>query len=212
MADLLAGVPIVGVQRDGLEMQARCIDRLDRAVVQVASEPGALLGHQPCAVKGLDLLAGLHLSERALLFITTNLGLLRAGEAGLAKLEEGLANLERTSPEIADGTDPGHSASATSLIQWFLAEGTNRPTGRRSSDQIVRRFRQKVLGADTPERLSQALDLLRALAGVLASPAVALQRGEEIAAQFNLEAAPLDRKSTRLNSSHVALSRMPSSA
>ena len=81
--------------------------------------------------------------------------------------------------------------SATSLIQWFLAEGTNRPTGRRSSDQIVRRFRQKVLGADTPERLSQALDLLRALAGVLAAPAVALQRGEEIAAQFNLEAAPL---------------------
>jgi histidyl-tRNA synthetase len=115
--------------------------------------------------------------------------LLRAGAEGIRRLEGGLAELERTVPDATEGD--GRTASTTSLVQWFLTEGTSRPTGRRTPDQIVKRFREKVMGADAPERLQQAIALLRELAEVVAAPAVALERGAAIAARHGLAAEPL---------------------
>lgn len=150
--------------------------------------PRVVVGHAGLAPQ---LLAELQVSERARLYIASHLDLLRAGDEGAARLREGLAELERTAPASPAGEDDLRTASTTSLIQWFLAEGTTRPTGRRSPDQIVRRFREKVMGVDAPERLERALGLVQALAGVVAGPDAALAEGEAIAARYGLRAAPL---------------------
>ena len=172
-----------GSPRADAELIAAAALGLRAAGVQ---RPRVIVGHAGLAPV---LLAEMALSERARLYLTAHLDLLRAGADGLRRLEVGLAELERAVPDAVEGD--ARTASTTSLIQWFLTEGTNRSTGRRSPDQIVKRFREKVMGADAPERLQKAVALLRELSDVVAPPVVALQRGAAIAARHGLAAEPL---------------------
>jgi len=149
--------------------------------------PRIVIGHAGLAPA---LLAELGISERARLYIAAHLDLVREGPAGVEALRSELLDLSRPPAELGIDLDAGRAA-ATSLIQWFLAEGTKRSTGRRTSDDIVRRFRDKVLGADTPVQLERAISLVRQLTAVVAAPAEALRQGEAVAAAFGLAAQPL---------------------
>lgn len=179
------GCELIGAAgpRADAELLAAAADSLR---VLGAPNPRLVIGHAGLAPA---LLAGLELSERARIYITSHLDLVRSGPDGLERLQDAVMAME--SAAIPDAAEGPRSASATSLIEWFLDEHTTRPTGRRSSEQIVRRFRQKVMGVDTPERLERGLALVRALSEVTASPSEALNKGERILKEFQLPTAPL---------------------
>ena len=97
---------------------------------------------------------------------------------------------------LAAGDDPppyafAQTDEALNLVGWLLSEGATRPTGRRSTDQIVRRFRDKLHGADDPTEVDKALSLLGHLSAIRSDPTAALEKGRSTIAACKLRPGPL---------------------
>lgn len=151
-----------------------------------------IIGHAGLVPQLLD---GLQLSERVRMFLAGHLELLRQGLEGQQRLREGLEELR--SPQGASPTEPAagvetEARSNADLMAWLSSQGNAKPTGRRSTEDIVRRFTAKVQGADNPAHVERALGLVTALAGVQAAPELALARGRSIVQQYGLDPAPLN--------------------
>lgn len=155
--------------------------------------PRVVIGHAGLVPKLLD---GFRLSERVKMYMGRHLELLREGAGGMAALREGLDEL-RVVPaatigkgdQVSSAADAGEVAG---LVRWLMDEGTARPTGRRTTEEILQRFQAKLQTADNPQHMEQAIALAAELAPVCAAPSQALAEGRAIAKRYGLSSEPLE--------------------
>ena len=186
----------------GVELIGTASPRADAELLALACRGSQALGLSSLRLvighAGLvpRLLEGMQISERARLYLGAHLELARDGADGLDRLRQGLQEvLVLPAEQLAERPTPRNGLAteeASNLAGWFLREGTSRHTGRRTPEEIVRRFRDKLEGADDPKHLERALALAADLAKVTAPPEEALQRGREIAQRYGLDPGPLE--------------------
>ena len=87
-----------------------------------------------------------------------------------------------------------------------LVTGASQGIGRACALILAQHGSRVIAAARQQEKLAQLVEEIRATGGEAAAVALDVASAESIAAAFR------DRKSTRLNSSHIQKSRMPSSA
>ncbi|MEK7215563.1 MAG: ATP phosphoribosyltransferase regulatory subunit [Chloroflexota bacterium] len=193
------GVELIGAagpRADAEVSAAACggVDHLGLGSVRL------IIGHSGIVPK---LLEGMQLSDRVRMFLAGHLDLARQGVDGVNQLRAGLDEVRTRPGSPASGSDSGLDAGAgadTDLMPWLLGQGTTRTTGRRTTEEIVRRFRTKAQGTDNPAQVERALALVVALSAVQATPEVALARGRSIVQQFGLDPGALDELGASLES------------
>ncbi len=155
--------------------------------------PRVVIGHAGLVPKLLD---GFRLSERVKMYVGRHLELLREGAGGVAALREGLDELRVVPAATIGQSDRTSGASdaeeVAGLVRWLMDEGTARPTGRRTTEEILQRFQAKLQAADDPQHMEQAVALAAELATVCAAPAQALADGRAIAKRYGLSSEPLE--------------------
>ncbi len=157
-----------------------------------------VLGHAGLIPSVLDQIP---LSERARIYLAGHVDLLRTGPEGIDELRRGLAERQllagdHLAPDAGAALaqrvlGEAESEGAVNLVGWLLSEGASRSTGRRSTDQIVRRFQAKLHGPDDPQQLDRALSLTQRLAAVRAAPREALAQGRDVLISYGLGPGPL---------------------
>ena len=104
----------------------------------------------------------------------------------------------------------------TAADHWTLADGTKHPAGYWAEEAIgpYQVFRDAGYGivAATPGGVAPTVDALSLTADFNDGPEGAQRMREAVRDATELASPIRDRKSTRLNSSHIQKSRMPSSA
>ena len=157
-------------------------------------QPRVVIGHA-----GLlpSLLNGFQLPERVKMYVASHVELLREGSDGMAKLRQGLEELKTLpiggTPVTRALSRSAEAEEVTSLVRWFLDEGTTRPLGRRTPEEILQRFQTKLHGAENPEHLEHAVALAKDLAPVRAAPEQALVDGQRIIEKYGLDQRPLQK-------------------
>ncbi len=179
------GAELIGSGTPGAEAELLAL-ACQGLTLMGAPSPRLLLGHA-----GLipSLFKSIGLSERSRLYLMGHLDLFKEGDAGLEQLRTGLGELQLTPPDgmpLPNVSSPA-ADDTLGLLQWFLQVGANRPTGRRSSQEIIGRFRMKHQSLDNPADLERALQLGVAVSRVRATPSAALQEMESILNRFELE-------------------------
>ncbi|MBI2886727.1 MAG: ATP phosphoribosyltransferase regulatory subunit [Chloroflexi bacterium] len=185
------GVELIGAAGSAAdaELLALAVQGLE---AQALPAPQLVIGHAGLVA---GLLRSFQLSERVRLHLAGHVELLRQGPTGRERLRQSLLELcsgeAERSPVQGLALDQLEAGEAAALLGRLLREGTVRPTGRRTSEEILRRFQAKLHSADNPEHLEQALSLVAELATVCAAPEVALAQGRKIIQRFRLDSEPL---------------------
>ncbi|MSQ26681.1 MAG: hypothetical protein EXR51_00870 [Dehalococcoidia bacterium] len=185
------GVELIGA--GGPRADAEVIAAACGGVDHLGLGPARLIiGHSGIVPR---LLEGMQLSDRVRMYLAGHLDLARQGVDGVNQLRTGLEEVRTRPGSPPSGSDPGFETGAgsdTDLMAWLLGQGTTSTTGRRTTEEIVRRFRTKAQGTDNPAQVERALDLVAALSAVQAAPEVALARGRSVVQQFGLDPGAFD--------------------
>ena len=146
------------------------------------------------------LLESLGLSERAIVFILSNVPELKKGEEGQARVYERAKQLQLLKSDTAQ-SDLSAAVSgmaedeARELLHGLLQWADVGPLGQREPAEVVERLLQRFRGTDDPARLRQGLDLTSGMAMVKGEPGECLAEVGEIIESQGLDPSVLDRLS-----------------
>ena len=157
----------------------------------------------PAAAAGEPVIGLITKTETNPFFVKMKEGAAEAAKAQGAKLLTGAGK--------ADGDNAGQVTAMENMIAGGAKTILITPSDSKAIVPAIKKAREKgvlVIALDSPADPQDATDALFATDNYKAGVLI----GQYAKAALGAKPAKIDRKSTRLNSSHIPLSRMPSSA
>ena len=145
-----------------------------------------------------QLLESLGLSERATLFILSNLAELKSGEAGLARVHERAKQLHLLGAEsgpsyLSTAINHMEQEDARELLSGLLEWSEVGSMGQRQPSEVVDRLLSKVRGSDDPAKLERGVELAYKLVALKGDPETCLRQVKNVIRSCRLEPSLLDR-------------------
>ena len=141
-----------------------------------------------------DLLSTNDLTETAAAFVVASAQLLKNGASSVASLMERAAEvgiLRTDGPHLLDPDGAG-GERRVDLLERMISETLSGSHGRRTANEIAERLLRKMLDADDPGNLKNALELAAEVCGLEGGPELVLEKSGRLAQSRGLRTGALD--------------------